>query len=157
MSSFPLSLCLARYFWPDLVNGRHAHTNAVCVSLRWSGDVKNKNKLSVCVFDLFKRIGLFSNRITRFLMVLRQKFILKFHSRWQKSLYIYEEDELIFRCLLAQRRHRQEWATQPSPVSSAALKSWQLSLIVMPRSSTAVDFQRSLEPDFDISDTLEHL
>ena len=27
---FPLSLCLARWFWPD-------HTTAVCVSLRWSG------------------------------------------------------------------------------------------------------------------------
>ena len=34
---FPLSLCLARCFWPDLVNGRHVHTSAVCVSLRWSG------------------------------------------------------------------------------------------------------------------------
>ena len=34
---FPLSLCLARWFWPDLMNGRHDHTTAVCVSLRWSG------------------------------------------------------------------------------------------------------------------------
>ena len=32
----PLSLCLARWFWPDLMNGRHDHTTAVCVSLRWS-------------------------------------------------------------------------------------------------------------------------
>ena len=23
---FPLSLCLARWFWPDLMNGRHDHT-----------------------------------------------------------------------------------------------------------------------------------
>ena len=23
---FPLSLCLARWFWPDLMNGRHNHT-----------------------------------------------------------------------------------------------------------------------------------
>ena len=30
---FPLSLCLARWFWPDLMNGRHDHTTAVCVSL----------------------------------------------------------------------------------------------------------------------------
>ena len=30
---FPLSLCLARRFWPDLMNGRHDHTTAVCVSL----------------------------------------------------------------------------------------------------------------------------
>ena len=30
---FPLSLCLARWFWPDLINGRHAHTTAVCVSI----------------------------------------------------------------------------------------------------------------------------
>ena len=29
---FPLSLCLARWFWPDLMNGRHDHTTAVCVS-----------------------------------------------------------------------------------------------------------------------------
>ena len=34
---FPLSLCLARWFWPDLMNGRHDHTTAVCVSLRSSG------------------------------------------------------------------------------------------------------------------------
>ena len=33
----PLSLCLARWFWPDLMNGRHDHTSAVCVSLRWPG------------------------------------------------------------------------------------------------------------------------
>ena len=30
---FPLSLCLARWFWPDLMNARHDHTAAVCVSL----------------------------------------------------------------------------------------------------------------------------
>ena len=29
---FPLSLCLARWFWPDLMNGRHDHTTAVFVS-----------------------------------------------------------------------------------------------------------------------------
>ena len=34
---FPLSLWLARWFWPDLMNGRHDHTTAVCVSLQWSG------------------------------------------------------------------------------------------------------------------------
>ena len=33
----PLSLCLARGLWPDLMNGRHVHTTAVCISLRWSG------------------------------------------------------------------------------------------------------------------------
>ena len=31
---FPLSLCFARWFWPDLMNGRRCHTTAVCVSLR---------------------------------------------------------------------------------------------------------------------------
>ena len=36
---FPLSLCLARWFWPDLMNGKHDHTTAVCVSLRWSGNL----------------------------------------------------------------------------------------------------------------------
>ena len=36
---FPLSLCLARWFWPDLMNGRHDHTTAVCASLRSSGDL----------------------------------------------------------------------------------------------------------------------
>ena len=30
---FPLSLCLARWFLPDLMNGRHVHATAVCVSL----------------------------------------------------------------------------------------------------------------------------
>ena len=34
---FPFSLCLARWFWPDLMNGKHDHTTAVCVSLRSSG------------------------------------------------------------------------------------------------------------------------
>ena len=32
-----LSLCLARWFWLDLMNGRHVHTISVCVSLRWPG------------------------------------------------------------------------------------------------------------------------
>ena len=36
---FPLSLCLARWFWPDLMNRRHDHTTAVCISLRSSGDL----------------------------------------------------------------------------------------------------------------------
>ena len=34
---FPLSLYLARWFWSDLVKGRHDHTTAVCVSLRCPG------------------------------------------------------------------------------------------------------------------------
>ena len=43
-TSFPVCLvffhllpCLARWFWLDLMNGRHDHTTAVSVSLRWSG------------------------------------------------------------------------------------------------------------------------
>ena len=36
---FPLALCLARWFWPDLMNGKHDHTTAVCVSLQLSGDL----------------------------------------------------------------------------------------------------------------------
>ena len=40
----PLLLCLGRGFWPDLMNGRHDHTTAVCVSLRWLG--------SLCVIRL---------------------------------------------------------------------------------------------------------
>ena len=35
---FSLSLCLTRWFWPDLFKWRHVHTTAVCVSLRSSGD-----------------------------------------------------------------------------------------------------------------------
>ena len=31
------SLCLARWFWPDLMSRRHVHSTAVCVSLWWSG------------------------------------------------------------------------------------------------------------------------
>ena len=34
---FPLSLCLARWVGPDLMNWRHDNTTAVCVSLQWSG------------------------------------------------------------------------------------------------------------------------
>ena len=37
---FPLSLCLARWFWPDLMNRRHDHTTVVCISLRWSGGLR---------------------------------------------------------------------------------------------------------------------
>ena len=37
---FPLSLCLARWFWPDLMNGKHDHITAVCVSLRSSGGLR---------------------------------------------------------------------------------------------------------------------
>ena len=37
---FPLSLCLARWFWQDLMNERHDHTTAVSVSLRWSGGLR---------------------------------------------------------------------------------------------------------------------
>ena len=33
----PLSLCLARWFWPDLMNRKHDHTTAVCVPLLSSG------------------------------------------------------------------------------------------------------------------------
>ena len=37
---FPLSLCLARWFWPDLMNGRNDHTTTVCVSLQLSGGLR---------------------------------------------------------------------------------------------------------------------
>ena len=37
---FPLSLCLARWFWTDLMNGRHDHITSVCVCLRWSGGLR---------------------------------------------------------------------------------------------------------------------
>ena len=37
---FPLSLCLARRFWPDSMNGRHDHTTVVCVSLWWLGGLR---------------------------------------------------------------------------------------------------------------------
>ena len=40
LSSSPLSLCLAQWFWPDLMNGKHDHTTAVCVSLRSSGGLR---------------------------------------------------------------------------------------------------------------------
>ena len=37
LSYFPLLPCLARWFWPDLTNGRHDHTSRVSDSLRLSG------------------------------------------------------------------------------------------------------------------------
>ena len=37
---FPLSLCLARWFWPHLMNGKHDHTTTVCISLRSSGGLR---------------------------------------------------------------------------------------------------------------------
>ena len=36
----PFIAYFARWFWPDLMNGRHAHTTAICVSLRWSGGLR---------------------------------------------------------------------------------------------------------------------
>ena len=43
---FALSLCLAIWFWPDLMNGKHDHTTAVCVSLRWSGGLREVKLLA---------------------------------------------------------------------------------------------------------------
>ena len=37
---FPLSVCLARWFWPDQMNGKHDHTTEVCGSLRSSGGLR---------------------------------------------------------------------------------------------------------------------
>ena len=37
---FPLSPCLARWYWPDLMNRKHDHTTAVCISLRSSGGLR---------------------------------------------------------------------------------------------------------------------
>ena len=37
----PPFLCLAKWFWPDLINGRHVHTTAVCV--KWDDTVVKKN------------------------------------------------------------------------------------------------------------------
>ena len=34
---FHLSLCLARWFWPDKMNRRYVHATSVCISLQWSG------------------------------------------------------------------------------------------------------------------------
>ena len=36
---FPLSLCLARWFWPDLMNGGHVHTTAKCNNFLSAGTV----------------------------------------------------------------------------------------------------------------------
>ena len=44
---FLLSPCLARWFWPDLMNERHVHTNAVCISIQWSGGLHVIN----CLLD----------------------------------------------------------------------------------------------------------
>ena len=37
---FSLLLCLARWFWPDLMNRKPDHTTAVCISSRSSGDLR---------------------------------------------------------------------------------------------------------------------
>ena len=50
---FPLSLCLAKWIWPDLMNGRHVHTTAVGVSLRWSGCLRVVQYLLVLGTDFF--------------------------------------------------------------------------------------------------------
>ena len=45
---FFLSLCPARWFLPDLTNGRHVHTTVVCISLPWSEDLR----VIDCLLDL---------------------------------------------------------------------------------------------------------
>ena len=37
LSSSPFHCAFVRWCWPDLMNGRHDHTTAICVSLRWLG------------------------------------------------------------------------------------------------------------------------
>ena len=47
---FPLSLCLAKWFWPNLMNVRHDHTTAI-----WSGGLYNDQEVFVwsdCLLDL---------------------------------------------------------------------------------------------------------
>ena len=44
----PLKHCLARWFWPDLMNGKHDHTTAVCLSLRSS----EGHCVANCLLDL---------------------------------------------------------------------------------------------------------
>ena len=46
--SLPPSPCLSRWFWPDLMNGRHVHTTPVCVSLRRLGGLRGID----CLLDL---------------------------------------------------------------------------------------------------------
>ena len=36
----PFYCALQDVYWPDLMNGRHVHTTAVCVSLRWPGGLR---------------------------------------------------------------------------------------------------------------------
>ena len=36
----PFALCFAIWVWPDLMNGRHVHTTAVCISFIWSGGLR---------------------------------------------------------------------------------------------------------------------
>ena len=52
---FPLSLCPARWFWPDLTSGRHAHTTSVCVCLQLSlihisEPTRHDHITAVCIF-----------------------------------------------------------------------------------------------------------
>ena len=45
---FPLSLCLARWFWPNLMDGKHDRTTTVCVSLRSSGTLIKIQVINMC-------------------------------------------------------------------------------------------------------------
>ena len=47
---FPLSLCLGRCFWSDLMNGRHAHTTAICFASLYNG--QEVFMWSNCLLDL---------------------------------------------------------------------------------------------------------
>ena len=48
LSSSPFHLCLARWFWPDLMNGRHVHSTSACVSY----DSQEVFVWSDCLLDL---------------------------------------------------------------------------------------------------------
>ena len=76
MLSSHLFLCLPRLlsrFGLDLMNGRHVHTTAVCVSLRWSGDLHVVRLLQFTSFGVVRscRQSDHANR-SELVMYLRQ-------------------------------------------------------------------------------------
>ena len=74
---FPLSLCLARWFWPDLMNGKQDHTTAVAYAMKNIVDkacsLVNECYLCTTVSNLVNTTGEFKYR-----KPLQSQFIARF-------------------------------------------------------------------------------
>ena len=95
---FPLSLCLARWFWPDLMNRRHDNTTAVWVSLQsWHG--LPRWQLG-CKIWLWNRISLKLSHLQTHFSPLATHSINQLNHDWSAFWYL-----LLLRCSFNRLNH----------------------------------------------------